>query len=756
MPSNHNKKGLKWYKEAAKWIYSQFASDYCTVSFNGSYGGHAISTLRAYSEGTQNTSQYAKRVSEITTNSKNQQETLSNISYENIQVMPKFLDIMMSKMKERQYTVQTVANDQGSRVERDRVIGIEKMLRSPQAQAFAQQTGIAPREKSKYPKLTSAEDFEIFEEMGGVKLAREIMMKDCVDATAFNSNSAVIDEMVDRDIIVLNLAATDVFIDRNSGQVKEKYIDPARLVMSNSIYTDCRDVWYAGYIETKTIAQIRQESGDEVNEQLIYNIVKSYKGAGRKAFNQFGGSKEARAFRNGDGTYKYDGLRVDVLKCYIIASDTEARMIHKDASPDMPSPNIQNVYRIHYVCGTDYVYDCGIDEGVVRVGQDGHKEAQLGMQIYKGEGPSMVARCKGHIDDMMIAVLKKRNFLRRLPPGPRMFVDKSLLNGTVSMGGKVYTHVEMLDRFAETGLYVYESIADWGSELEGSLRAPISFPNFDFYSDVRAYIEEISHQLDLIRQATGINPIADGTTQNHDMLKGVQEGLMSASNSALNKLFAARFDRKQRNIRYIARKWQTAALRGDIKIDYLPLNSSIRKMFTLTKDIFGYEFGIQLNLAMGTMERQQFMASMAQNKQSNKLNEADYLVVMQIFNQGDYKKASVYMANAIKKREEQLHQQAIEVQQATAKANQESAVVAAQEERTTAQVKFDFDAERLKIEHQNALALEKLKGENKLKEIREKERLGSGRDVTNRVVDASLQPSETTAQPSPQVAESNE
>ena len=707
-PSHNSYKGLSWFKKMSKHIAARYYSNYGIVGCGGFYKGRSIPEFRLYARGEQANDKYKQIVDDPTRDKQTgKTELYNNISWDNVKILPKFLSIVMSKMNDVKYGVVTQANDPKANLERTLKIKTERMLRDPRIKGFIKETGLKPEQKTSYPEIESMEDLNFFEKMGGIRLDHEILMKDTIDSTYYVSNFDVIDKMLKKDLIEIGIMASEDYIERATGIVKKKYIDPQLLVARNSKYPDCRDIDYAGYIESKTISQIRMES--DLTEMQLYQIAKKYKKHGINRAQEFSSGLTLEGlqevFRN-TGSYPYDDFKIDVLKYYVISAEVPDIDLGEDVPP--PTGNaVQNVYRCHYVMGTDYVYDFGKEYGIVRQGKPGAKITELPIKIYKSLDPSVVEKCIAHVDDIQMAILKKRSLLRKIPPGPRIALNQALLENQVTIGDKTYDPLEITELFLHTGVFIYNERVDFGDYDERVLGKPMEPIPLNIAEDYRLFTEEIVQGIDMIRQVTGVNPVADGTSVNGDMLKGVQEGMQMATNSALQPYMDDYKMYSQQCVAYTAKKWQVAALAGDIDISFKPFDNSIIKTFKLTKRVNDYDYGIHIVLVPNLLQKREMIAHLRMKQSEGKLSAADMFFAEQMIEQGDLRKFQLFISKAEDRREKLLHQRNLEIQAAQGEASSKAAQVAENERRKT-----------IEVETKGQIAVENVKGEWDLKKTR--------------------------------------
>lgn len=735
-PGNYDKKGLNWFKKMSKHIYAQYCSNSGVVGYGGMLAGRSIRELRLYARGEQPIEKYINII-DNPINKQGKKEVYANISWENHKLLPKFLDIIMAKFEEQKFGAITHANDFKASKERTERYKIEKMLRNPAVQEFSKNVGVTPKQKTAFPDIKSDRDLEMLVKMGGISLDHEIIMKDVLDSVLYNSEFSQIERMLKRDAIEIGIYADEDYIEKSTGIVKKKYVDPALLVARSSKYEDCRDIDYAGYIESKTIFQLRQES--DLSEEILYTIARKYRKHGVNAGYEHGFNdtlESLQRYFDKNGHFPHDDYKVDVLKYYVVSGRVGDFDTGIDSPPQRDTNTIHSVYRCHYILGTEFVYDYGEEYGIVRQGAKGAKRVELPIKIWKSSKPAFVERCISFVDDIQLAILKKRNFLRKLPPGPRLFLDKSILKKKVKLGNREYDMFEMTELFMKTGIFVYESISEYAEY--GSARKPIEDSNINIYQDYELYTREILSSVDMIRQVTGINPVTDGTSTNEDMLKSVQEGLMSASNSALKPTFDDFRLFLERDLRYTNKKFQLSVLNGDIKIEFQPYLSKTIKTVNVTKQIADYDYGIHLMLLPTGLQKQEMMMSLNQKELNDQISVADAFFAKSLIEQNDYKKFQIFIAEAVERREKEKHQMAMQVQAAQGDANAKAAVTTEEEKRKTINLEKQWDLKIQQEKNKGMLEQKRLEAEGKIAQTSTKIREETGKSLIEKQADKEL------------------
>lgn len=733
----------KYFLRWAQYVWSQYATDRTLVPYGGyTPSGRTFQELRAYALGQQDKTIYMDLLDQC--DDKNKNEGYLNINWDNVQVMSKFRDIVRGKMITMDFDVVTTAIDETSSKERILEVSKMKLYANPVMQQLFQESGVQPTNVELPEGVESPEDVEIFNKMGGFRLNQELMIQDAIECTNYESGWTTIKNQVVEDIIDLNIAATLTYLEKSTGIVKIDRIAPEELVCRPSKYQDHRDIDYAGFVKRKTLGQLRLECN--MSEEELKKIGKLYRGFGGNASyvseDPLSYQRTAKGDYVGTGTNStmYDGFSVDVMEFYFIAKEAEAYIMgyHKDGNSIYDKvgldanldkrdeqrgkakdiKEIEYVYRCKWIVGTDYVFDYGKEYAVVRQGHNGIKRAKLPITIYSDRSPSIIERCISFIDDIQLAVLKKRNLLSKMAPGPRMAVDKSLMEDSVLIGNQNYTILDLIELFPKTGVLVYESVGEWeNGEMAGSNRPPIQFMPSGVQEDLQILLNDVAFSIEQIRSVTGINEVADGSSQQQDMLVKVMEGLNAATNNALRPHFQLYYGLYENQCRYVAQKWQVSVLNGDIKTAYIPIGDNILKTVTLGKDLYDYDYGIKINLRPTQEDRQMLIQQLFGMQQQQQISGADFFVLYNMITSGDLKKAQLYFAKATAAFMRTQQQMRMQEMQAQSQSNAQAAQVAEQAKMQTMQMEMQLAMQKMQIEFELRMQENEQKHKHKLEQI---------------------------------------
>lgn len=719
-----------FFKQMAEYIYGLYVCNYGSIP----YDDNNFSELRAYAAGHQSKGRYMSIIDPSMNEGKGTSEQgFININWDIVQILPKMLDIVKGKFMEIDFDISTKAIDADAHNERSKMYRRMMLETLPQWQALQQQTGMRASDEVEMQGLQSPDDVKMFFELGGFKLAYEILAKDVIDISDAESNWMTVKDMVIFDLLTLANACFQTYVEEATGIVKFKYIDPDKFVARSSMYPDNRDMDFAGHIEDMTISEIRMQS--DLSEAELAHIAKMYsKQPGNNLYGRtaFYDTEAREQYYNRHGRFPIDDYKITVMNIEFISADAEKYVygFHKNGNyifdkvgydselnnrdvkrgKKMHKQDVQWVYSCKWIVGTDYVFQTEKTDKVVRKGQPGNKKACLSYQYYNIDGPGMVERCKAYVDDIQLSTLKLRNLKVKLPPAPQLAVDISSMQESVNLGGQVFNITDLIDIFGRTGILIYKSVNEWGMAGAAN-RPPIQEISINAMNSYNMYQQDIAFGIGQLRAVLGLNEISDGSNLQRDVLKSVAEGVQQATNYAQRPYLRGYQVMRTMGADYCVRKWQMVVLSGGANtIKYLPIHERSVKMIKISKDLSNYEFGIYVSLRPTEQEKQLLLQHIMQLRQqrtttgSGGLNEADFFVVSEMIREGDLKKAQLFLTIStrrqqmqdIQERQMMMEQQKnvqIETAQASTKAEMEKIQMEHALKMQEAQMKHQFDIE---------------------------------------------------------------
>jgi hypothetical protein len=139
------------------------------------------------------------------------------------------------------------------------------------------------------------------------------------------------------------------------------------------------------------------------------------------------------------------------------------------------------------------------------------------------------------------------------------------------------------------------------------------------------------------------------------------------------------------------------AANGPIDIGALPMGPSTVKVISIGPDLLKYDLGIYVDVATSEyyqMLRQNLM------EMRERIPVDAYFLVLNTLQQADFRKAELYLTKFSQIASNQEHQRALEVAEATAKANAEAAIAAEQERQKSHQMDVMAKIEAIRAEYE--------------------------------------------------------
>jgi hypothetical protein len=693
----------------ARWIYSMYCYNNTIVSPGGTVRGRSISELRAYGNSAQDISKYKQnllggKASETNGSDPelNRPFNYAGISWDPTKIYAKFKGLVVDKLLSPKFDPTVIATDSISGSERAKIIARDRLNTRPEMRALSAASGADLQVSPIVEQMDGDVDAAI--SIGSYLLPIEAGFQDAIGVTLAKSNWPQLNLMIAEDIINLGIYSFDTKINPQTRQLEVVYVDPAGLICPSSVYPDCHDIPFCGYIKYMNIGELR-EMAPEIEEKDWYQTAKAYSSYGpnlgmRAATPQFNDRSFRESYHQERGRQVYDPFATLVLTCYF----KECEYI--DGVP------VQFVYSTKWIVGTDITFDSKKESGIGRKGEAGNMAALLPMVIYYLPGPSMTEKVIADIDDLQIATYKLRALIASIPPGERRVIDLSGLSNAVTIGEKSYNMLDMLAVERKSGTLIIQSEGMYETQ-EGTGRQAITPIESTLFQDITIYQNAMNTAINNIRLVTGINEAVDGSAKSQDMLIGVMQGLERASNSALSFEFEAGKAAFVRVAEVVGRRYHSMLAHGDIAFTSIRMTTSGLYSFSLLQDMMWQSIDIMCVPAPSQEEIDFIRQAVIARVQENKIDQASSVVVLQMLSARNVKAATVFMAKAIEK-----HQKAIEAAQASAmNAQAEAQQRLAQ---TQSQAKMELEA----MKHQQKMEYLQVNTDLEIKKMEKAQQMG--------------------------------
>ena len=706
----------RYYLNKMQYYYSQFAHEsgnLILAKLNHGPTRRSNLELRDYARGLQSTDRYLR---EIGYDHKEVEKFQSqNISHQPFPIYPKFRNIMLSKISDLGLKPIVKAVDADADYERLLKKSRMKLLRNPETQAHVP-PGLVQDE---FPEAKTEQDIDFLFEAGGMMLPVEIKMKDALDITAKNSGWDVLEKMLGEDLIDIGGMAVDTRI--LNGKILLDYIDFARVIIRPSIYPDFRDSDVRGYTTQRKISELLLEYEGEILEHWG-ELKEAYESKGHLVGSpwrhQENGYREDYSHRGSDSP-SYSDFGVTVLKMYwvdreeqkfVVGRHPRGSLIFEPVADDFVLSNrgvragktvqvypIQKIHQAHWIVGTNIVYGYGPADTITREGDNGAKQLIWPMVVAAAQEPSMTEKVIPYIDDAHIAILKRRDLITKMPPGPRILIYKNRIRDSVTMGESTYNFRDIVRMYQREGFMLLDEEDDYsmpGEDL-GSKTPPIEFLPSGIMEDLQILEQSIAVSLDRIREITGINPLIDGTATKADILKTVAESMRQSANNALRPWMELYINFYKRVNESLVWRYQIKSASGEINLGYLPSMEGSGRKVVLASDIMRYRLGLKVEIA--DAQYYQFLLQDLMAKR-DMITAEGYFAVYNALQDRDLKKAEYLLITFTRKAEERAHQRQLELVQAQSRSNAEAGVAVEQERQKSEMTKLEAEVSKMREE----------------------------------------------------------
>ena len=704
-----------YYKQKAREFYDSYRHETGYVRnsqlTNGS-SRRSLRELRDYGRGLQPVSKYLvdlgfdeKEVRKFTDD---------NISFAPSQVYLKYRNIIISKLMDLKLTPTTRAVDHFANTEKIFQKNLAVLKRQPQTQ---QNAPAAIRMDDPFPEGVTPEMIERHFQLGEMLLPIEVMMKDALDITFLKSRWDTIKKMLYEDLVDLAGMACDIIY--TNGRMVVDYVDYSRVIMRSSTYPDFRDSDIRGYTRYRKLSEIRMIAPEFVTK--YYNQLQKYENKSSDIninYEQEVGHREDYAVNNrlwGDNS----DFGIREVKFYWI--DTEEHMyiegVHprgsrlfervplefqlsdraRRAGKKLKKYTIQKMYCATWLPDEDLVYNYGEVDWINMHGVYGADQIMWPMQVFTTQEMSITEKVIPHIDDVVLALFKRRDLIKKIPPYPRMLIYKNRLEAMVEIAGKTYSLSDMLKMYQREGIFIADETQEWQlpGESPDTYKPPIDFIPTGAMEDIQILDNSIFAGLRNIQLETGMNEVTDGSNPNPDMLKFVAENLKLATNNALRPTLTTYIHFYKTVNQVLCWRYQRIAAIGRFQLGVLPMNNNLSKIVQIGPELLNHDFHIEINV-VDNDQYQLLMQDLLQKKEM--LPAEGYFAVWNAIQNGDFKKAEMYLIEFSAQVKQIEHQKQLQIQEHNAKANQAAAMEAEKARQQTLQLEIQLKTELMQVE----------------------------------------------------------
>jgi hypothetical protein len=642
-----------------------------------------ISLLKLYAEGRQPVEKYIDMV--CPKDKVGKRRTLMDLSLDPISVIPKFRSIVIGKFLQQHHDIIASAVDEISGRERERMklkvwakAELGRALEPFQAMMSA---GVEP-DSAQAIIPQSVEELNMMEAVGSFKLLWEAAMEKLLKDGFQISDWEIIKQRLYENIFDVAMIATRDYTDVVTGKAKTRFVDIEDLVVRYSKHKFYDNIDYAGELLKVTPNQVRLEAGEYLPKEVIDQLIEQNANATNYDYS-YNNTVDDFYDRHGDSTLK-------VLDIAWLTMDTIKAEKRKDERGEVHFNNVpfdykkksngkreilvgqkQMTYSCKWIIGTDYVYDYGIEEDVLRPTK---KTSKLPFNIYKLADKSMLELVIPHEDGLNLAWVNFQNALAKAAP-PGIAIDVNAISN-VTTGKNQMTPKQVLQIKRETGDLLFSATTHHNQVINPNAGRPV----FDLPGGAGGYLKEqmeiISFNIDMIRNITGINEMMDATAPPPNTLVGTAEIASQGTNNTLYQMYFAYKTIKEKTASNLSYRIQNIIRYSD----YMPyenvIGTGLLEMFKTNSPIAHASFGITLNLKPTEQDKARIIQRVNIAGEKGVIRASDVLTLEEEINNGSMKYARLILAykeDQYEKLEAQRRQEDIQLQSQMIQDQQQSA-----------------------------------------------------------------------------------
>ena len=674
--------------------------------------------LRLYARGEQSIAKY-----------KNEIAVDGDLSYLNLDwtpvpILPKFVDIVVNGMQDREFKVKAYAQDALSQAKRSKY---QDMIEGQMAAkdiltTIQEQTGVDPFIMDPDELPSSDEELSLYMNLN-YKPAIEIAEEEAIDTMFAENHYDDIRKQLDYDSTVVGMSVAKHEFLPGAG-VQISYVDPANVVYSYTEDPHFKDCFYWGEIKTLPIAELLKIDPSLTREDLAeiskysqswydyYNVAQFY---------------ENDIFYRDTCTLMYFNYKTTKKMVYKkrILEGGGSKMIEKDDTFNPPEEmmedgkfeKIEKTIDVWYdgvmVMGTNILLKWELAKNMVRPKSSSQHAlpnyVAVAPRMYKGVIESLVRRMIPFADLIQVTHLKLQQVIARTVPDG-VYIDADGLNEVDLGTGAAYDPSDALRLYFQTGSVVGRSYTQDGEYNQG--KVPIQqLTSSSGASKTQMLIANYNHYLDMIRSVTGLNEARDGSTPSPDALVGVQKLAALNSNTATRHILDGSLYIYRSLAEALTYRIADILEYADFKEDFInkigKYNVSILGEIS---DLYIYDFGVFIELSPDEEQKAMLEQNIQMALSKQDINLEDAIDIREIKN--------LKLANQLLKvkrlaKQERDERMAMQKQAMTAQQQLKSQEMAAQ----VAMQKIELETQsKMKVKQAEiAFEIEKQKAEAQLK-----------------------------------------
>ena len=701
------KSGKKYILKYAKDLWGAAKKSSSSYAFNTRKDRYINN--RKYSEGLQSVEKFKQQFSVTGDN------TYLNFDWAVSTPLPKLVEVFRGQMLNQPYKIQFTPVDSLSITEYDteKKVKLAEMEIQKQLAPLVEQGVI--EKKTNLPE--DNEELEIYMQTN-FKLAQSIAMETITRAVLEDNDMDYINDKIAKDLIDLKICAVRVCLDENKN-IKIEYIDPVDLVTSYVKRADFQDVKHVGVMSEVTIDDLRVMSAGQLTEEELFEIAKSVAGrygngswdtVNRRYYDNFDWDRvntfkvmvlDFEFFSTDDMTVTSVKARNNGFKTLI---NEEPR--NKLAERRTKVKKVKNVYMGKYVVGTDYIFDYGLKENIIRERINGKYSTNttLGFvvyapDIYDMENKSKVEEMIPYADELIRIQLKMQQIIAKAAPsGYAMNVD-AIVEGLQGMGIGGMKPIDARAMRDQIGDIYYRAVREDGTPITPGQPPITALPN-GLDNSIMLLINAYNAALIRMKESIGVNDAIDSSQPDNKALIGIQKLAVAAHKTALKSLYSTFLRVNEDVARQVSMMAQQLIRKNINKDTFINMvgKETVDQLDVTKLTTSDFSIVVQMLPDAEEMSYLENKIELAIQSQPPMINLQDAFAIRRVMKE-DVDKAEQLLAVREKRRRKENMQRSEQMQQQNAQLQAQVAQAAEQARMQTEQTKAQLEAQNTQLEY---------------------------------------------------------
>ena len=416
------------------------------------------------------------------------------------------------------------------------------------------------------------------------------------------------------DAFDLGFCACKVDTNSQTKEIDVRYCDPINLMYDNyrgkTGGMGDGDIERIGEFRALTVAQLRQEAGNQFNDDEYKEMARAFSSYYN---NPFVPINQNQPFVNTDTNFnQWQNFQLIVVDLYWLSTDRhkikrvkvdDDEMIYtKGANANLGSTtdykdgkrveksveavDIQTIYKCSWILNTEFCYNWGKAYDIPRDHLN-PRECSLPIKIYRSDNKSILEGIIPYADALQLTWLRLQNLKTMALPKGLMINIEAWEN--VMVDGKIKSTQELFQMATETGIVLYrgQSTMDDSGRQVGR---PIEELDGGLGKQFTELVMDMDYSTRMIYEVSGINEIMAAGNPDPNLLSGVMKQAVLSSENSLGSVMQAVTSNHERCATDISLKLQVMLQNGTIRV----YNKALGKIVEVGSEVSPMTMGIAL------------------------------------------------------------------------------------------------------------------------------------------------------------------